>query len=585
MTYPTGWDLVNVTGTYVARDGVPCAGSVTFSSPQLVLRSGIIVPAADIVFTLDANGSFTGQIPATDDPNANPSGWVYTVTENVPGGRQGYLISAPHTSPGIDLSTVVPIGMPMPPTFGFPYVTLAQLAGAAPGDGAYLIGYQLSGTGTWARTVQTKLQESVSAKDFGAIADGNSHPLSAFYATLAAAQAVYPFVTSLTQELDWAAIQAGLNYCSTAGNTHRLYLPAGTYIVSNVFTLSHPVRLIGDGNGFQAWEVFPAETGTTVKYTGTAGATMLTLSAVNFGNAGIEGIAFDCNSLAAAALDLNEVVGASFDCFLAKNFTGYGIKLEATTGTCSWNNFTDTVLECPTLTSGTKAALWLSGVSGGGNACHNSFINTKIDMAGSFHGIYLGGCDNNSFWMTYEYRAPGGTGNGVYVDPTEQANFPGNNTFYHLESSTGGWYQPAGVTNVPARIYGYMQDNGQPLPVLDAGNSEHFDCPDTVFPVTVAAGTGWSGGTPTFEAWYKIFGGQVWLTIYISGTAVVAAGGATITGIPVNNGNPHALGMGFGTNVGGTGEALYGYISGSTLTIQSGITSTSSAQMTFIYQL
>lgn len=116
MAFPAGWDLVNITGTYIGRNGVPCVGSVTLSSPQLVLRSGTIVPAADIVFTLDASGSFTGQIPATDDPNANPSGWVYTVTENVPGGRQGYLISAPHTSPGIDLSTVIPIGMPMPPT-------------------------------------------------------------------------------------------------------------------------------------------------------------------------------------------------------------------------------------------------------------------------------------------------------------------------------------------------------------------------------------------------------------------------------------------------------------------------------------
>lgn len=141
MSYPAGWDLVNVTGTYIARDGVPCSGSVTFSSPQMVLRSGTIVPAADIVFTLDATGKFSGQIPATDDPNATPSGWLYTVTENVPGGRSGFLISAPHTSPGIDLSTVVPVVFPVPPATQYPLVTLQQLAGTNPGQGIQLVGF------------------------------------------------------------------------------------------------------------------------------------------------------------------------------------------------------------------------------------------------------------------------------------------------------------------------------------------------------------------------------------------------------------------------------------------------------------
>jgi len=55
MSYPAGWDLVTVTGTYIGKNGVPCAGSVTFSSPQLVLRSGTVVPAADIVFDLNSS--------------------------------------------------------------------------------------------------------------------------------------------------------------------------------------------------------------------------------------------------------------------------------------------------------------------------------------------------------------------------------------------------------------------------------------------------------------------------------------------------------------------------------------------------
>ncbi|CNJ19142.1 Uncharacterised protein [Yersinia aldovae] len=52
----------------------------------------------------------------------------------------------------------------------------------------------------------------VTPEQFGAIGDGTVHPLSERYATLAAAQAVYPHVTSLTQTIDWAACQAADNY-------------------------------------------------------------------------------------------------------------------------------------------------------------------------------------------------------------------------------------------------------------------------------------------------------------------------------------------------------------------------------------
>ncbi|MGV6225936.1 phage tailspike protein, partial [Escherichia coli] len=72
-------------------------------------------------------------------------------------------------------------------------------------DGASDIGVQPRGN-----LAQTIL--FVTPEQFGAIGDGIAHPLSERYATLAAAQAVYPFVTSLTQTIDWAACQAAENY-------------------------------------------------------------------------------------------------------------------------------------------------------------------------------------------------------------------------------------------------------------------------------------------------------------------------------------------------------------------------------------
>lgn len=227
MSYPSGWDLVNITGTYIARDGTPCTGSVTLSSPQLVLRSGTIVTAADIVFDL-VNGTFSGQIPATDDPNANPSGWTYTVTENVPGGRQGYQIVAPHTSPGIDLSTVVPVTMPQPPTYGFPYVTLAQLAGTAVGDGAYLIGYQNTGAGSASRTVQSKLSDIVSTTDFSTLAQAWA---AAIYNPLINPTTGKTYFNTDPSKLDYSTSRAGFvwQHRDTASGANNEEIPGSVF--------------------------------------------------------------------------------------------------------------------------------------------------------------------------------------------------------------------------------------------------------------------------------------------------------------------------------------------------------------------
>ena len=82
------------------------------------------------------------------------------------------------------------------------YVTYTNLASTAAGMGAALTGFKQAGTGAVAETVQSKLQERVSVKDFGAVGDG---------------------VTDDTAAIQ-AAFDSGAAYIS---------FPKGTYIISD----------------------------------------------------------------------------------------------------------------------------------------------------------------------------------------------------------------------------------------------------------------------------------------------------------------------------------------------------------------
>jgi hypothetical protein len=83
------------------------------------------------------------------------------------------------------------------------------------------INYNEGSTGAVDRTVQNKLQESVSVKDFGAVGDG---------------------VTD-----DTAAIQAAVDYISTNGG--RLYFPSGKFLISTTITIEKSgVWLEGSGS-------------------------------------------------------------------------------------------------------------------------------------------------------------------------------------------------------------------------------------------------------------------------------------------------------------------------------------------------
>lgn len=90
---------------------------------------------------------------------------------------------------------------------------------------------------------------TLNIKDLGAYGDGQSHPLSSRYATLAAAQVDFPAATSLNNEIDGLVID---KYTRVINNTKVLiFFPKGTYFYNtdiNVAGHQHWVGELSDGS-------------------------------------------------------------------------------------------------------------------------------------------------------------------------------------------------------------------------------------------------------------------------------------------------------------------------------------------------
>jgi hypothetical protein len=134
-------------------------------------------------------------------------------------------------------------GKPVP--FPVPSGTAAdvfnQLASSADGKGDALITVKQPYQGAISLSQHIKNAQAISVVDFGATIDGTLHPLSEIFSTLSAAQMVYPFVTSLTQSLDYAALQAA---CNTG---KKVLIPKGLGYYNATIIFNNSVRIVGEG--------------------------------------------------------------------------------------------------------------------------------------------------------------------------------------------------------------------------------------------------------------------------------------------------------------------------------------------------
>jgi hypothetical protein len=105
-----------VTGTIMTAEGIAAVGTVTFQPVPCRLvdaSADVVLLGVPVVATLNAGGTFSVELVATDDPDLNPVDWVYAVTVRlsspVAGWRFAMYAPAGET---VDIADAVPVEDP-----------------------------------------------------------------------------------------------------------------------------------------------------------------------------------------------------------------------------------------------------------------------------------------------------------------------------------------------------------------------------------------------------------------------------------------------------------------------------------------
>lgn len=111
---PASWTKVDIVGAYAPLDENTIRGTRTIdfvSTGGIVKVDGVTVVPYKITARVEVDGTLEAgfQLPATDDPDLDKTGWGYTVYENFEGGRPPYNIFVPYDAVEVDLATVVPV--------------------------------------------------------------------------------------------------------------------------------------------------------------------------------------------------------------------------------------------------------------------------------------------------------------------------------------------------------------------------------------------------------------------------------------------------------------------------------------------
>lgn len=241
--------------------------------------------------------------------------------------------------------------------------------------GSRLSGFRQTGTGATARTVDDKLKDTVSVKDFGAVGDGTTD--------------------------DTAAIQAAI----TASDS--VYIPSGTYKITSSLLVRSNLKIQGAGKN------------SSILKSGTSGITVISKS----GSSSIQYVVLkDFGILASAGTGdagtgllmnswsyctIQDVVINSF-----RNTTsrlGIGISMINTHALCVWNNFIAVTIQ------NSDTALKMDSTNATYSTGYNTFTNLVINH--EWHMIdMLSTLSNGSIYNTFVNlmtQNSGNTGEGI----------------------------------------------------------------------------------------------------------------------------------------------------------------------------
>jgi hypothetical protein len=307
--------------------------------------------------------------------------------------------------------------------------------------------YTPDGTNAVATAVETKLRESISVKDFGAVGDGVAD--------------------------DTTAIQRALNHAKSLGGG-EVRIPAGTYNISTTLSISDAagVTLVGDGGGHMTTTEVGSSTildwvgGTSV---GTMFVIKSTQTAVpKTTSCGIKGVHFKCNNVVNTCIRMTSVAKCFLDDVTINKATYRGLAMGCQDDTigadgkfspadnqaCNFDNLS--------FYQETGACIFLDGNNGadsavGANTSLCRFGQVQMNIRDSTQGFVFGYSDANvlDYLRIFHYgTSPNDKGLVFKADKTNKQRHSRYNVVTFAQTAFSGCTAEAGLTNAGDFIIG-----------------------------------------------------------------------------------------------------------------------------------
>jgi hypothetical protein len=331
-------------------------------------------------------------------------------------------------------------------------------------------GFIQVGTGAVQRTVESKLQDVVSVKDFGAVGDGVAD--------------------------DTAAIQAAIGRAISIGGA-RVYLPKGTYkVTSTIAWKEDNITLVGDGGAVDGNVAFVGgmtaainSLATRLLWAGSAGGTILQISPYPDDGTqppvvggGLVDIAIDGDSIAGYGIDLRSLRYSRFENVSVMRCTSVNWFVGTTNNNLLGGNkslafcwFKNCTGSNATL-GGTAKTLALYGHITDGNVAINTWDNCGFySGTGVGSHIEMENCDSNTFthcrWNGSATLHATDTGTLSHLDAVARHNVflnPQGHIIAKAKLATPPTQGVNGFHSYGNVVYGYSRENGIAYPTIEA---------------------------------------------------------------------------------------------------------------------